>query len=126
MNEVQKAQLLSALRTTLAAIGGYAVGQKWVSQETLDLLLNHVLPVAVMVGVAVWGMRNARKSEEKAVVREAVAVNAGAALASGDGRIEPPVPAARVPEVIQTYRESPAAEQVKAEAKVLAKGKEAK
>jgi hypothetical protein len=54
MNEDAKAAVLSAVRSTLIALGAYAVGKGWIGQGVIDQLV----PAVLVIVTAAWGAVN--------------------------------------------------------------------
>lgn len=52
MSEEAKAQILSAVRSTLIALGAYAVGKGLVGQAVVD----QIVPAVIVLATAVWGV----------------------------------------------------------------------
>ena len=129
MDELKKQQLLGNARLLLGVLMGWIAGKGWLSGEDMkfvNTLIDTVLPIAATLGLMWWSTREKRRTEEKAVVREIVAANAGAAGAKGvapEYAQQPTIPVNDVPPLIEAFKESRAAEVIKSDAVKLAQGK---
>jgi hypothetical protein len=52
MSEETKAQVLSALRSVLIALGAYAVGKGLIGQGVVD----QIVPAVIVLATATWGV----------------------------------------------------------------------
>lgn len=55
------AQAQTSLRAALIALGGWLVGRGYISND----LLQAIVPIALIVGPAVWGLLKARSNNAK-------------------------------------------------------------
>lgn len=99
MEATQQAGILSAIRHTLGAVGGYVVGKGWASEEVVLQLIGAILAIAPLI----WGVWDKYNEERKAKAREVVAVNVGIAVADRTVGVTPPVSEANTPLVIEWF-----------------------
>lgn len=99
MNEAAKLAVMSVVRSSLIAAGGYAVAKGWITASGLEQIVGAILVLAT----AMWGAIDKYIAERKAVAREAVAVNAGIAAANASPVNIPSVHPIDVPAVIAEF-----------------------
>lgn len=99
MNEANKQAILSGIRSILAIIGGVVTAHGYASDETAKEIIGAIMAVVPII----WGIWDKYQSERKTAAREAVAVNAGVALANSAPTNLPPVHPADVPAVIAEF-----------------------
>ena len=68
-------QLQTTLRYVLASFGSYAAGKGWITPQQITELTPLILPVLALA----WGFYTNWRKEKQSQVREAVALNVGAA-----------------------------------------------
>ena len=101
MDQTAKAALLSALRSILIAVGSILAAKGFVNDEQVQQLVGAVMTVLPIV----WGVWDKFESERNTKEREAVAVGAGIAQATGGAA--PSVSTADAQTIIQSKGEAP-------------------
>jgi NADH:ubiquinone oxidoreductase subunit 6 (subunit J) len=74
MDDVQKEQALSAIRTLLAIAAGFLVGHGYVNEVMATELVGAIMALVPIV----WGFINKQNAEKKTQLRVEQAYNAGA------------------------------------------------
>lgn len=99
MNEDMKQALMSAIRSTLVAVGAALSAKGLLDSATMQTIVG-----AVMVIIpALWGVWDKFRAESAAKAREVAAVNAGIAASNAEIAPTKPVAAADVPRIIQIF-----------------------
>lgn len=98
MNDNLSSQnFMTSLRYLITALGSFAVGKGWITNDTI----NAVLGVVAIIGPLAWGMYTNWKKQQDAKQSVTAAVRAGVAEASDPTSYTPP-PAAISPSIAQT------------------------
>jgi hypothetical protein len=98
LTDIQKAQLMAALRYLLFAAGGWITTHKYMDIGAWE----QVSGVLIMLAPPVWSYIDKAMLEKRMAAREVVAVNAGIA-AKTSGEVGPTARPADVPEIIQKF-----------------------
>lgn len=101
MDDLAKQQALSAVRTLLAIVGGALVTKGMLDEATMQAAVGAIVALIPLV----WGVVSRIAAERKAQEREAVAVSAG--IAQATGREAPPVTVGQAQTIIATKGPTP-------------------
>lgn len=79
MDDVMKAQVLSAIRTLLGVLAGVLIGKGITDEATATAVIGAVTTLLPLI----WGVVEKNATEQKTQAREAIALSAGIASATG-------------------------------------------
>lgn len=99
MNDARNQAVLSAVRTLLAAAGGWMATHDYIDADTMNEIVGAIM---ILIPLA-WGIWSKYRAERDTKAREAVAVNVGIAVADRTAGVTPAVPAADTQAVIKAF-----------------------